>query len=543
MITNPKKRRKRAYSVSYRIGWSYLRLVLLKKVFGESFYNKRITKLHQKNAQRTKDAILELNGLFIKVGQLISIMSNAVPKAFGSILESLQDNTPSSNFEATKLSIEKELGDSLSNLFDSFEESPLASASIGQVHKAVLKTGEHVAVKIQHPEIEELAKIDLAIIEKLIKLVSRFFKINGMDHVYNQVKQMIYEELDYTQEAQSMRTIKSNCKDFEGVVIPDVYTAYSSNKILTTTFCEGVKITNSQQLKSWNIDENLIAEKLVLVFCEMTLNHGIYHADPHPGNLLVNKKGEIIILDFGAVGILSDEMRENIPTLVRAVASKDQDLVLDALKNMGFIANGKEAEKSAQKLIITLTEFIESGINIREFSFDNLNDSNVQNLRKNISIKELTSTIQVPKDWILLERTMMLLDGVTAKISPEYKPFDTIKPYLKKLVLKNGGLQKIIMSVIKKQASILLSLPKKVNEFLTKANKGELQIEVKNYDKNTNKLYAGKQQLIYGLMFLLGLVMAFVSKQHHELFYEKLFLGLSVLFALLFLHSIWKNRK
>ena len=543
MIIDPKKRRRKAYSVSYRIGWSYTRLFLLKKVLGQSFYKKRITKLHTKNAARAKGAILELNGLFIKVGQLISIMSNIVPDAYGSVLESLQDNTPSSDFEATKQSIEIELGDTLSNLFESFEESPLASASIGQVHKAVLKTGEKVAVKIQHPDIEKLAKIDLEIIEKLIGLVSRFFKINGMDHVYNQVKQMIYEELDYTQEAQSMQIIKENCKDIEGIIIPDVHTAYCSGKILTTTFCEGVKITNSEQLKDWQLNENTIAERLVNTYCEMLLNHGVYHADPHPGNLLVNKKGEIIILDFGAVGHLSEEMRENIPLFIRAIISKDQEKVLDALKKIGFIAKGREAEKTAEKIIKALSEFLESGVNLKEFNLDDLKDSNISDLRKNLSIKELTATIQVPKDWVLLERTLMLLDGVSSKIAPDYKPLDTIKPYLKKLVLKNGGLRKIIFDVVKKQITTLISLPKKANDFLTKANKGELQIEVKNYDKNTSKLYAVGQQITFGIIFMISLVMAFESKQYQEIRYEKLFLGLSILFAFLFLRSIWKNRK
>lgn len=543
MITNPKKRRRKAYSVSYKIGWSYLRLSLLKKLFGERFYKKRIDKLHHKNAKRAKTAILELNGLFIKVGQLISIMSNVAPEAYSSVLESLQDNTPSSNFDLTKQTIEKELGDSLSNLFESFEEAPLASASIGQVHKAVLKSGEKVAVKIQHPNIETLAKVDLGIIEKLIKLVSRFFKINGIDHVYEQVKQMIYEELDYSKEAQSITIIKNNCKEIDGVIIPKVFTAYSSKKILTTSFCKGVKITNTNQLKDWGLDENKIGEKLVFTYCEMLLNHGIYHADPHPGNLLVNQDGDIIILDFGAIGYLSDEMRENIPLFVRAIVSKDQDKVLEALKKMGFIAKGKEAEKTAEKIIKALTDFLEGGVNIREFSFDDINDSSIADLRKNLSIKELTSTIQVPKDWILLERTIMLLDGVTAKLAPDYSPMDTIKPYLKKLVLKNGGLQKIIFDFLKKQFTTLVSLPKKANDFLTKANEEELQIEVKNYDKNTNKLYAGKQQLIYGFIFMMALVMAYSSAVYHQFFYEKLFTVLSGVFALLLVHSIWKNRK
>jgi ubiquinone biosynthesis protein len=543
MITNPKKRRRKAYSVSYRVGWSYLRLIALKKVFGETFYKKRINKLHQKNAKRVKDGILELNGLFIKVGQLISIMSNVVPDAYGAVLESLQDNTPSSNFESTKQNIEQELGDSLSNLFKSFEENPLASASIGQVHKAVLKTGESVAVKIQHPDIEQLAKIDLSIIEKLINLGSRIFKIKGMDHVYSQVRQMIYEELDYKQEAQSIQTIKENCEKIDGVIIPTVFTAYSSKKILTTTFCDGVKITNTKQLKDWGVNQDKIAEKLVFTYCEMLLNHGVYHADPHPGNLLVNKNGDIVILDFGAVGYLSDEMRENIPLFVRAIVSKDQEKVLESLKNMGFIAEGKAAEKTAQQLIKALTEFLGSGINVRNLNFDDIKNTSLSELRKNISIKELTSTIQVPKDWILLERTIMLLDGVTAKIAPNYNPLDTINPYLRKLVLKNGGLIKIIIEVVKKQVSSLFSLPKKISDFLEKTENGEIEIGLKGVEKSTEKLYKGSQQFIFGLLGSIGLIMSFVSSIYVQPFYEKVFIAISTIFGTLLVNSLFRNRK
>lgn len=543
MITNSKKRRRKAFSVSFKIAWSYAVLFMQKKVLSEKRYTKRLEKLHILNAGRTKKVILELNGLFLKVGQLISIMSNIAPEAYGRILESLQDNTPHSDFQLVKKSLETELGDRIENLFSEFSETPIASASIGQVHQAVLKTGEHVAVKIQHPNIEELAKVDLSIIEKLIGWVGRFFKIKGIDHVYSQVKEMIYEELNYTAEACNMETISLSCETIEGVIIPKVFSEYSSEKILTTAFCEGTKITNVTQLNEWGVDENVIAEKVIFVYCEMILNHGYYHADPHPGNLLVNKNGDIIILDFGAIGRLNDEMRETIPVLVRAIVSKDQDAVLDALKKMGFIANGKEANKTAQKLISALTELIEGGINIRELSVDDLNNSTIKEFRKNINIKELSATIQVPKDWILLERAIMLLDGVTAKLAPEYKPFDTIKPYLKKLVLKNGGLRKLIFGYLKKQVSTLISLPKKVDKLLDKANAGTLEFEIKDLDKSTKKLYAGSQQIGFAMVSVFGLAMAFVSNVYNKVNYEHLFLVIGCLFGVVFMWSIFKNRK
>lgn len=543
MISNSKKRRRKAFLVSFKITWSYTRLYILKKIIGQRYYESKIEKLHELNAKRTKKVILELNGLFLKVGQLISIMSNIAPAAYGRILESLQDNTPHSDFQLVKKSLETELGDSVENLFSQFNEIPIASASIGQVHKAILKTGEQVAVKIQHPNIGVLAEVDLGIIEKLIGLVSRFFKIKGIDHVYGQVKEMIYEELDYTAEGYNMETIRLSCEKIKGVKIPNVYTEYGSKKILTTEFCEGTKITNVSQLNKWGIDENEIAEKLIFVYCEMILNHGYYHADPHPGNLLVNKEGNIVILDFGAIGRLNDEMRETIPVLVRAIVSKDQEAVLEALRGMGFIAHGKEAEKTAQKLITALTELIEGGINIRELSVDDLNNSTVKEFRKNINIKELSATIQVPKDWILLERAIMLLDGVTAKLAPDYKPFDTIKPYLKKLVLKNGGLRKLILGIVKKQVGTLVSLPKKIDKLITKANAGELELEISDLDSHTKKIYAGTQQIVFGFVSIFSLGLSFVANIYNKVSYENLFFCVGSIAGIFLVWSIFKNRK
>ena len=543
MEINAKKRRRKAYRVSIKIVWSYLRLYFLKKIMSQQAYEKKITRLHTKNAEIAKQAILELDGLFIKVGQLLSIMSGFLPKAYGEVLESLQDNTPASSFEHTKYTIEEGLGEPLHDLFDSFEEEPIASASIGQVHQARLKTGEEVAVKVQHPQIEHLAELDLSIIEGLIKLVLRFFKISGLDHVYIQVRQMIQEELDYNQERQSILEIKANCKDIEGLVIPDVFSEYSSKKILVTRFYDGVKITNTAEIELWGIDTQKVMEKLVFSYCEMILKHGIYHADPHPGNILVNKKGEIIILDFGAVGKLEESMRSQIPVFIQAVLYKDHEKVLKSMRKMGFISKGKAAEETAEKIIEALSQFISEGIDIENLSFDSIKNSGIDKLRKELSIKELTSTVEVPKDWILLERTLILLYGISTRISPNYNPIDTIKPYLKRLVFKEEGFRKIILNAIKHQANILLGLPKKTDDFLTKAVKGELKIELKNYDKNTHRIYSMGQQIALILVAFLSICMAVFCNNAEQLFYEKLFITISIASFVLALRLIWLNRK
>ena len=502
MILNPTKRRRKAFALAFKIIGSYLILRATKKLRSDKSYNTKISKLHEKNAVRVKTTILELNGLFIKVGQLLSNLSAVLPKSYATILESLQDSTPHSQFDIIQKSIENQLEDSVDNLFQEIEHTPIASASIGQVHRATLKTGEQVVVKIQHPYIKDLAIIDLDIIEKIHKKITRFFEIKGLDHAFEQVKLMIYEELDYNKEAQSMFTIKENCKEIDEVLIPKVYTEYCSSQILVSEFVDGVKITNTKQLDEWEVDRNQLMEKLVYSYCEMILNHGIYHADPHPGNLMVNKEGKLVFIDFGAVGELKEEMRVGIPAFLQAIISEDDEKVMKSLQEMGFVGKGKEKDKATKKIIEALAEFLQDAISLESINFDTIKQSNMYKLQKELSIKELTSSLDVPKDWILLERTLLLLYGISTNIAPDYSAMNTIKPYLKKLVLKDGGLQKIIIDTIKQQATTLFSLPKKVDTFLSKASKGELEFELKGFENQSKKLIAVNKQLVYAIVLI-----------------------------------------
>ena len=543
MILNPRKRRKKAFGLAFKIIGSYLKLKVLKPIYSAKKHQKKLNQLHKKNATRIKNTILELNGLFIKIGQLLSILSNVIPKEYGEILESLQDKTPHSPFSITKQNIEKELNDSLENLFQEFEEIPIASASIGQVHKAKLKTGEWVAVKIKHPYIKELAKVDLDIIEKLHKRISLIFKVKGLEHAISQVKIMITEELNYEQEAQRMIEIKENCQIIEGILIPTVFTEFSSSLILTSTFYEGTKITNVEQLHAWGINPEDIAQKLVYTYCEMLMNQGVYHADPHPGNLMVNKEGDLIFLDFGAVGELKEEMRANIPPFIQAILSKDNDKIMDSLQKMEFISKDKKNDKATLKIVEALTEFLQDGISMDSFSLDNIKESSLFKLQKELSIKELTTRLDVPKDWILLERTLLLLYGICTTIAPDYSAMKTIKPYLQKLVLKDGGLKKIIINTIKNQVTTLLSLPTKIDKLLTKTNRGELEVKISNLDKNTTKIVATGRQLLFGLLAAIFLIGALISSTYQAEGYESIFQFLSIAFGSLLIFSFIKNRK
>ena len=465
-------------------------------------------------------------------------MSTILPDAYSRVLESLQDKAPASDFSQTEKTIATELGEGLDTIFAEFNSEPIASASIGQVYRARLKSGEEVAVKVQHSNIEALAQLDLQIIETLVKRSAFFFRIHGIENIYKQVRLMVEEELNYTLEAKSMERIAQQLLDFPSIIVPTLFPAYSTSKMIVCSFHEGFKITNVNQLEEWNLSGQEIADRLITAFCKLILDDGFYHADPHPGNVLINKAGEIILLDFGATAELNEAMRLEIPILIQHIIRKDTPKILASLQKMGFLGNDNDSREVAGKLVDALTNFVQNEIkldnlNIKDVSFDDIKGSSIDNLRKEIGIRELTQTLQVPKDWILLERAIILLHGISATIAPSYNAMDTVKPYLKKVVLNDGGLKKIILDTIKQEFTALIQLPSALSLFMDKANAGKLEVQTRSRD--AKRFYALWQQLILVLIIFGFLILDAI---HSNDFYRY-----SALLATVFLFfSVRKNR-
>ena len=360
--------------------------------------------------------------------------------------------------------------------------------------------------------------------------------------MYGQISLMIREELDYSQEASSMQRIRENLSSTEKIIIPEVIATHSSKRILTTRFQEGTKINNIQQLDEWNIDRNELAERLILTYCKMILEHGFYHADPHPGNLLVTQSGDIVLLDFGAVAVMNETMRKEIPILIQAVLRKDTSKILVSLRKIGFVGNDESSTQVAEKLINALNSFIQDEIkidnmNFKEMNMDDLKGSSIDNLRKEIGIRELTKIVQVPKDWILLDRTLQLLTGTSFTLSPEVNPVKIIKPYMKRLLIKDGGLKSIIVDAIKQQITSLLTLPNELSRFLKKANNGEIVLD--GFGKS-ERLYKVGQQFMMSLLIIAAVGFYWVKPENEN---SQYFIVAAGIIAVFLLRSMWKNRK
>jgi predicted unusual protein kinase regulating ubiquinone biosynthesis (AarF/ABC1/UbiB family) len=540
----------KTYFTTFVVIASYLRLNLLGKILGPSYFAANLGHVHRLNARRIEHRILDLQGLFIKVGQLISIMTNFLPEEFRKPLESLQDQVPARPIDEIRDRIERELGAEPSELFRSFDDTPLASASLGQVHRAVLKDGTEVAVKVQHADIDEIVQIDLKTIWRIMVIVTWFLPIRGLDVIYRQVREMIEAELDFVREAAFMKRIGQNLGAEAGVTVPGIHDKYCTARVLTTEFVDGVKVVDLEALDRWGIDRTELARKLVRAYCRMIFVDALYHADPHPGNILVKQDGTVVLLDFGAVAELSPAMKQGIPDFLEAAIKRDTTGIYRALRSMGFIGEGRAAEDAAERIVEYFHRRFQDEVQLESL---NLKDIKIDpqaglekflDLRKqDISIRELTSAFQVPKDWVLLERTILLMSGVCTHLDPDMNPMQVIRPYLEEFVFGERDFGTLVMNALKDTAMSALAVPDDVRKYLSRAMRGELEMRFRGTHEGANLIYALGHQMIFALFAVTASVFALVFERSGETagFYAAA--GTAGFFGLCLLGSIALARK
>ena len=540
-------RLRKAYGTAAVVMLSYAWLWLLKRLLGRAWYERRIGALHLRNAERVKNAILELKGLFIKLGQMLSILGNFLPEAFQKPLEALQDKIPPRPYDEVRERIISELGKPPEALFARFDAEPVASASIGQVHRALLHEGTEVAVKVQHMNIENVAAVDLEIIRRLTGIFSWFFDIKGMDYMYTQVKQMIGEELDFAREAVSMEKIKENLKAEAGIAVPEVHRDFSTGRVLTTTWHDGVKIVNTEQLDAWGIGRRDIATRLLRAYCRMGFKDGLYHADPHPGNILIRQDGTIVLLDFGAVAVLSTALREGIPELIEAAVKNDTPAMIQACRKMGFIAEGREAEKMAEKMIGAMRNFLQNEVEFEGLNFKDIKvspfDNSLFNLISDIGFSGISSTVLVPKDYVLLNRMITLLLGICSALDPMMNPLDVVRPYVQEFVIgERENMVTFVTGLLRRSVATVVGLPDELHRVLQQTQKGELEFRSPDIRDSGKLVYFAVQQLIFTTLSIASAAMgAWFYQTGNMTRPAQIAFGLGGLFLLLLFRAVRKG--
>jgi predicted unusual protein kinase regulating ubiquinone biosynthesis (AarF/ABC1/UbiB family) len=502
-----------AYGTTFKIVLSYLSLRLQMRFRSPAAIDALTQRKHLANARRIHRAISRLQGLFIKVGQLISIMTNFLPEEFRAELEGLQDQVPPRPYSDVERRFREEFdGKGPSDLFAEFDERPIASASIGQVHRARSKSGDPVAVKVQYPDIEEIVRIDLRALRRIFAIVSYFVPYRGLDGIYREIRAMILQELDFRGEADNVERIAASFTGVrEGVAFPTVKRELSTARILTTEWIDGVKVSDRARLNGMGIDRGKLARAVVTAYCQQIFTDGVYHADPHPGNLLVRRSptGEvtIVFIDFGAVAEVSPRMRRGIADLLQAALVRDTPRLVQAMKDMGFIARGADAA-IFDKVIDFLHQKFQEEIQLESFSLKDVKfdpEKSLENLadlrRMDVSLKDLAEHFHVPKEWILLERTVLLLMGLCTELDPTLNPMEVIRPYLEEFVLgKDRDWSSLLVNTTKDVAASVLALPAEVKKFLGRAQRGELELKWRGIDEHARLLYSLGHQIIYAAL-------------------------------------------
>ena len=478
----------------------------------------------------------------------MSILTNYLPEAYQEPLEELQDHVPPRPFSEVKARILKETGKTPEQLFPEIEEEAIASASIGQVHRARLADGTQVAVKVQHHDIEDIARVDLSIIKRLSSLLAWLFHIKGMDFLYTQIRRMIEEELDFRKEAEAMQRIAENLKEVENIGIPKVYAEFSGQRILTTQWHTGVKINRLKQLDSLRINREELAHTLVDAYSRMVFVDGFYHADPHPGNLLVEPDGKLILLDFGATGHLSENMRSGMLKLIESAVRNDSRGIIEACRQMGFLAEGREAEDIANKMVQAVRQFLQNEVELDGLNFKDMKVNPFENslfkLIREIGLGSITGTIQVPKDYVLLNRMMTQLMGICFLLAPNFNPLEAVRPYAEKFFTGDGkDWVGMIRKMLQGTLTSLVALPDEVRGTLQQLRSGNLEVGNPDLRAGWKLGYLIVQQIIFlTLSLLLGWYWLEFPSTHPQ--WMKPVAGvLAILSALKFLFQLVKGNR
>ncbi|EQB71207.1 MAG: hypothetical protein AMDU1_APLC00032G0028 [Thermoplasmatales archaeon A-plasma] len=384
----------------------------------------------ERNGVKAVNAFMSLGPTFIKLGQVLSARPDLLPREYIKSFEKLQDEVPPAPFAEVKPIIERNLG-LISDRFDSFNTEAISGASLGQVYRAVYR-GRDVAVKVNRPDIENILRRDLYVINRLLKLarghVENFLYLSVMN-VINDFNSRIYDEVDYRKEASNAQRIRKNLRGRENIVVPEIIPELSSKEVLTLEYVSGIKITDVEKLRAAGIDLKNLAWRLDLTFMRMLLRDDIFHADPHPGNISVMPDGRIILYDFGMVGTLDSKTRFSLLSLYDGLVNTDPDAIMDALISMGAlspVANRAIMRKSME-------------LAIANFYGRSPDEAEVRELFEIANNVIFEFPFRLPRSLVLYMRMSSLLEGVCLQLDPEFK----FVKILRELLYREGLLDEL----------------------------------------------------------------------------------------------------
>lgn len=437
----------------------------------------------KKTASWLREQVLQLGPTFIKLGQLSSTRSDLFPKEFVDELAKLQDRVPAFSPEKARAFIQKELGAPVDILFKEFEERPIAAASLGQVHRAILHNGEKVAVKVQRPGLKKLFDIDLRNLKLLAEYFQRSETFGGPTRdwigIYDECSKILYEEIDYINEGKNADRFRRDYRNIKWVRIPLIYWDYTSTKVLTLEYVPGIKINNLDQLDSQGYSRPQIASRAIESYLIQILRTGFFHADPHPGNLAIDTDGSLIYYDFGMMGEIKTFTRERLLELFYAIYEKDVNKVLSCLIDLKALQPTGDLSSVRRSV---------------NFFLDNLLNQTPDQEQTLAAIGEDLFAIAIdqpftfPTTFTFVIRAFSTLEGISYTLNPGFSFVKTAAPYAQELLdLKQkppGGTE--LVDEIRRQANdarnSTISMPyrvQRIEEFVKQLESGDLKLRVR----------------------------------------------------------------
>ncbi|HQX54425.1 MAG TPA: AarF/ABC1/UbiB kinase family protein [Pyrinomonadaceae bacterium] len=379
-----------------------------------------------------KEKLIELGPTFIKIGQSMGTRADLLPLPFVKELGTLVDSVPPFPNEIAFARIEHELGCKINEMYAEFELEPVAAASLGQVYRARLHTGEEVAVKVQRPNLDATIKGDLVILQKVAKFAERFPKLNENADWAGMLREFdvtVHEEMDYMAEGQNAERFRINFKNWNDVHVPTIYWNATTSKVMTMEFIHGAKVTDVDELKRRDVSPEKVNRLLIKTYLKQLLEDGFFHADPHPGNLLVMPDGRVAFFDFGMVGRITPDLQSKMIDAFFHVVSKDAAGIADDLIALDFLKPGTNP--------IVVKPVVEK---MFEFHLNRkLKDVNFKELTYDLADVMYDYPFRLPSNFTYIMRALMTLEGIGIITDPEFNFFETAKPYAKEFMLRREG--------------------------------------------------------------------------------------------------------
>lgn len=496
----------------------------------------------RREAERFRALAIRMGGVMIKVGQFLSSRLDVLPPEVTETLADLQDEVPAEKFPDLRKLAESELQAPLSEQFAWFDETPLAAASLGQVHRARLKGDspeagdfQRVVVKILRPNIEQIVETDLAALSIVGGWLMRYRPIREHADVPALLKEFsatLREEIDYRLEAEHAETFAENFKDDPRVHVPRVVRSRSTRRVLTLEDVFAIKITDYEAITAAGINRGEVARRLLDVYLEQIFDDGFFHADPHPGNLFVtplpaetgSPGWKLTFVDFGMVGRLPENLRAGLRETVIAVGTRDPARLIKSYKTLGFLLPGADTVEIENASTMVFDRFW--GMSMSELRSVDLRE--FHDIGHRIRDVMLEMPFQVPNNLLILVRTVAILSGMCTGLDPNFNLWNQLEPYAKKLVAEQGGSTlDMALDTLEELVKTLVALPSQASRVLAQTEREGLLIRAPQVNRQIGSLERSVDRLTGSVLFaalLLGGIMLFNAG---NLFFGQVLLGLA----------------